>query len=74
MSKLQPIVTVSSMEVEYIASFVVVQNVVWVHQLLRDMGRLQPTKIFIDNMSARQLAINSARNISITSFTGFANR
>ena len=60
LSKLQAIVTVSSMEAEYIACFLVVQDVIWIRQLLSDLGiaRSRPTPVYIDNMSARQLAIN----------------
>lgn len=59
-SKLQPIVAVSSMEAEYIACFFVLQDVVWIRQLLKDLGlgRTQPTLVHIDNRSARQLAEN----------------
>jgi hypothetical protein len=60
MSKLQPIVALSSMEAEYIAAFFAVQDVVWILQLLSDIGlqRTRPTPVHIDNMSARQLAMN----------------
>jgi len=59
-SKLQPIVTVSSMEAEYIACFFAVQDIVWMRQLLKDLGleRGRPTSVYIDNSSARQLAMN----------------
>ena len=60
MSKLQPIVTVSSMEAEYLACFFAIQDVVWIRQLLKDIDleRSRPTKVYIDNQSARQLAMN----------------
>ena len=60
MSKLQPIVTVSSMEAEYLACFFAIQDVVWIRQLLKDIDRerSRPTRVFIDNQSARQLAMN----------------
>ena len=60
MSKLQPIVTVSSIEAEYLACFFAIQDVVWIRQLLRDIDleRSRPTRVFIDNQSARQLAMN----------------
>jgi hypothetical protein len=60
MSKLQPIVALSSMEAEYIAAFFAVQDIVWILQLLRDIGlqRSRPIPVHIDNMSARQLAMN----------------
>ena len=59
-SKLQPIVAVSSMEVEYIACFLAIQDIVWIRQLLKvlDLERYSPTRVFIDNSSARQLAMN----------------
>ena len=60
MSKLQSVVAVSSMEAEYIACFYAVQEVVWIRQLLADVGlvRSKPTSVFIDNSSARMLAQN----------------
>ena len=60
MSKLQPIVTVSSMEAEYLACFFAIQDVVWIRQLLKDIDlkRSRPTRVYIDNQSARQLAMN----------------
>ena len=59
-SKLQPIVTVSSMEAEYIACFFAVQDIVWIRQLLKDLGleRHRPTVVHMDNTSARLLAMN----------------
>ena len=51
-SNLQPIVIVSSMEAEYMACFVV-EVVVWIRQ-----QRFKPTRVFIDNSSARLLAYN----------------
>ena len=60
MSKLQPIVTVSSMEAEYLALFYCVQEVTWIRMLLEgfQLTRTQPTRIYIDNRSARLLALN----------------
>jgi hypothetical protein len=60
LSKLQPIVAVSSMEAEYIACFFAIQDIVWIRQLLKDLGleRTLPTSVHIDNKSARQLAEN----------------
>ena len=59
MSKQQPIVTVSSMEVGYLACFFAIQDIVWIRQLLKDIDleRFRPTKVHIDNQSARQLAM-----------------
>ena len=60
MLRLQRIVTVSSMEAEYLACFFAIQDVVWIRQLLKDIDleRSRPTKVYIDNQSARQLAMN----------------
>jgi hypothetical protein len=57
-SKLQPVVAVSSMEAEYIACFFCVQDIAWIRQLLKDLGleRTLPTAIRIDNHSAHQQA------------------
>ena len=55
LSKLQPIiVAVSSMEAEYIACFLAIQDIVWFRQLLKDLDleRYRPTRVFIDNSSA----------------------
>ena len=54
MSKLQPIVA------ENLACFFVIQDIVWIRQLLKDINleRSRPTKGYIDNQSARQLAMN----------------
>lgn len=59
-SKLQSIVAASSMEAEYISCFYAIQEIVWIRQLLTDLGlqRSQPTRVFIDNKSARLLAQN----------------
>jgi hypothetical protein len=64
LSKLQPIVNVSSMEAEYIACFFAIQDIVWIRQLLKDLGleRTLPTSVHIDNKSARQLAENPAHH------------
>ena len=59
-SEIQPIVTVSSMEAEYLACFFAIQDVVWIRQLLKDIDleRSRLTKVYIDNQSAKQLAMN----------------
>ena len=48
------------MKAEYIACFFAVQDIVWMRQLLKDLGleRGRPTSVYIDNSSARQLAMN----------------
>jgi hypothetical protein len=60
MSKLQPIVAVSSMEAEYIACFYCVQEITWIRMLLEDLRltRTLPTRVYIDNRSARLLMLN----------------
>ena len=65
-SKRQPIVTVSSIEAEYVACFFAVQVVVWIRQLLHHIGqqRSKPTQVFVDNSSARQLAYNPVHHQS----------
>jgi hypothetical protein len=48
------------MEAGYIARFFAIQDIVWIRQLLKDLGleRTLPTRVHIDNKSARQLAEN----------------
>jgi hypothetical protein len=60
MSKLQPIVAVSSMEAEYIACFYCMQEITWIRMLLTDLHltRAHPTRVYIDNRSARLLMLN----------------
>ncbi len=50
----------SSMEAEYIALFYLIQDIIWTRQLLCDLHftRRSPTRVFIDNKSARDLAMN----------------
>jgi hypothetical protein len=52
------------MEAEYIACFFAIQDIVWIRQLLKDLGleRTLPTSVHIDNKSARQLAENSVHH------------
>jgi hypothetical protein len=60
-SKLQPIVSTSSMEAEYIAAYFAACLVVWVRALLGELDLLEvttPTTVYIDNTSARSLANN----------------
>jgi hypothetical protein len=60
MSKLQAVVAVSSMEAEYIACFYCVQEITWIRMLLEDLRltRSLPTRVYIDNRSARLLMLN----------------
>ena len=60
MSKLQPIVATSSKEAEYIACFYLVQDIVWLRDVLHELGLWDPspTTVYIDNTRARTLALN----------------
>jgi len=59
-SKKQPIVTLSTYEVEYIAATSSVCHAIWLRSLLKELQMLQEeaTKIFVDNKSALALAKN----------------
>ncbi|GAB2285852.1 hypothetical protein Dimus_039724 [Dionaea muscipula] len=59
-SKLQPIVTLSSSEAEYVAIAAAVSHCIWLRQLLEEMHLLhdQPTIIGIDNQSTIAIAKN----------------
>ena len=48
------------MEAEYIVGLFGIQDIVWIRQLLKDLGldRTRPTPVYIDNRSAHQLAEN----------------
>ena len=48
------------MEAEYLACFFAIQDVMWICQLLKDIDleRSRPTRVYIDNQSARQIAMN----------------
>ena len=54
----QPIVSMSSVEAEYVATTTAHCPVVWLRRLLKDMGytRKYPTSIFCDNSSSIQLS------------------
>jgi hypothetical protein len=60
MSKLQPVVAVSSMEAEYIAAFYALQEIVWTKGLMKELGfnYNSPVDLYIDNQSAIKLATN----------------
>ena len=47
------------MEAEYIACFLALQDIVWIRQQLKDLDLewYCPTRVFIDNSSARQLTM-----------------
>ncbi|GAB2289900.1 hypothetical protein Dimus_038074 [Dionaea muscipula] len=59
-SKLQPIVTLSYSESEYVAAASSVIHCLWLRQLLREleMEHLQPTVVRVDNQSAIAIAKN----------------
>jgi hypothetical protein len=59
-SKLQAIVTSSSMEAEYLALYAVVCEIIWILQLLSSihLTRHNATPIYIDNTAAEALAKN----------------
>ena len=60
MSKKQPIVMLSTCEVEYAAATYSVFHAIWLRSLLKKLQMLQEeaTKIFVDNQSALALAKN----------------
>jgi len=59
-SKLQSIVTLSTTEAEYVAAVSAGQEIVWMRQLLSEMGYSmdKPSKLLIDNQSAISVAKN----------------
>jgi hypothetical protein len=56
----QPIITLSTMEAEYIAVNTVARNTKWLHQFLSELGFRQdiPSEIFIDNQTAKKISEN----------------
>lgn len=60
MSKLQPVVTLSSAEAEYIALSSCASHASWFRQLLSELylKQNQPTKLYVDNQSAIAIAKN----------------
>ena len=60
MSKLQPVIAVSSMEAEYIAAFYAMQEIIWIKGLMSEIGfnYSDPIVLLIDNQSAIKLATN----------------
>uniref|UniRef100_A0A803LCB7 Uncharacterized protein n=2 Tax=Chenopodium quinoa TaxID=63459 RepID=A0A803LCB7_CHEQI len=63
-SKKQPVVALSSCEVEYIAASSAVCEALWLRNLLKETGHVQegPTTIYVDNMSAIKLAKNPVQH------------
>nr|CCA23660.1 putative polyprotein [Albugo laibachii Nc14] len=59
-SRLQKSVALSSAEAEYMAMSMCVQEIMWVKQLLREMGHPfgRPIQLFVDNQSAIAIATN----------------
>jgi hypothetical protein len=59
-SKLQPIVALSTTEVEYVAACAAGKEIRWMQKLLGEMGYMvpKPTKLFMDNQSAISVAKN----------------
>ncbi|KAM1274613.1 hypothetical protein ACFX1Q_025409 [Malus domestica] len=60
MSKKQPIVTLSTWEVEYVAATSCVCHAIWLRNLLKELSMPQeePTEIYVNNKSAIALAKN----------------
>jgi hypothetical protein len=60
MADKQPIITLSSMEVEYVAANAVARNAKWITQFLSELGFSQenPIDLFIDNQTAIQISEN----------------
>ena len=64
LSKKQPIVKLSTCKAEYLAVATCVTHAVWLRRLLGEINFRQdgPTKIFVDNKSAIELAKNSVHH------------
>jgi hypothetical protein len=63
-SKLQPTVAVSTCEAEYLALVETIKELMWLKQLLTEMGVVitQPIKIFVDNQAAIALASHPSQH------------
>ena len=59
-SKLQPIVTLSTTEAEYVAAVAGGKEICWMQNLLKELGYKAPcpSKLFIDNQSELTVANN----------------
>jgi hypothetical protein len=59
-SKLQPIVTLSTTEAEFVAAVAAGKEICWMQQLLGEIGYMSPapSTLFIDNQSAISVAKN----------------
>jgi hypothetical protein len=60
MAEKQPIITLSSMEAEYVAANTVARNAKWITQFLSELGFSQenPIDLFIDNQTAIRISEN----------------
>jgi hypothetical protein len=56
----QPIITLSTMEAEYVAANTIARNTKWLRQFLMELGFRQdiPSEIFIDNQTAKKISEN----------------
>ena len=59
-SKLQPVVTLSTTEAEYVAGVAAGKEICWMQQLFQELGYSTPapSTLFIDNQSAIAVAKN----------------
>ena len=59
-SKLQPVVTLSTTEAEYVSGVAARKEICWMQQLLKEVGYPAevPSRLFIDNQSAISVAKN----------------
>jgi len=59
-SKLQPVVTLSTTEAEYVSGVAAGKEICWMQQLLKEVGypAEAPSRLFIDNQSAISVAKN----------------
>jgi Reverse transcriptase (RNA-dependent DNA polymerase)/gag-polypeptide of LTR copia-type/Integrase core domain/GAG-pre-integrase domain len=60
MAEKQPIITLSTMEAEYVAANTIARNTKWLRQFLMELGFRQdiPSEIFIDNQTAKKISEN----------------
>ena len=60
-SKLQSVVAISTMEVDYVASTEASKEIIWLQRFLDELGKKQELgRLYSDNQSAIQLAKNFA--------------
>ena len=59
-SKLKKVVSLSTMEVEYVASIDASKEMIWLHRFMEELGKKQEnSKLYSDSQSAIHLAKNS---------------